>query len=107
MDKKIVAKVVERAKGYCEVCGWDLTDDYALHHRKLKSRGGKDTVSNLMAVHHKCHNLGTDSIHLNPEMATEKGYMVSAWKEPHEVAVRQPNGKMVYFDDNGNKTEAE
>jgi hypothetical protein len=48
-----------------------------------------------------------DSIHLNPEIATQKGYMVSAWSEPHEIPVRQPNGKMVYFDDNGQKVEAQ
>jgi hypothetical protein len=107
VDKKIVKIVLERAKGYCEVCGWDLGEDYALHHRKLKSRGGKDSVSNLMAVHHKCHNLGTDSIHFNPERATEKGYMVSAWSEPHQIPVKQPDGKMVYFDDNGQKVEAQ
>ena len=107
MDKKIVKIVLERAKGYCEVCGWDLHEDYALHHRKLKSRGGKDSVSNLMVVHHKCHNLGTNSIHFNPERATQHGYMVSAWSEPHQIPVRQPDGKMVYFDDNGQKVEAQ
>ena len=41
MDKKIAETVLARAKGYCEACGLP-GDDFALHHRKLKSRGGKD-----------------------------------------------------------------
>jgi hypothetical protein len=102
IKKDIINKVIERANGYCEVCGLALTD-YALHHRKLKSRGGKDSVSNLMVVHHSCHNLGTASIHLNPETATERGYMVSSWSEPEDVAVRQPDGIMVLFKNNGQK----
>ena len=43
MNKEIVETVLLRANGYCEVCGLVLTD-YALHHRKLKSRGGKDRI---------------------------------------------------------------
>jgi hypothetical protein len=45
--------VLARCKAYCEKCGLGLTEDFALHHRKLRSRGGKDTVDNLIALHHR------------------------------------------------------
>ena len=86
MDKKVAETVLARAKGYCERCGAP-SYDLALHHRKLKSRGGKDEVANLVAVCHPCHNLGTYSIHLRPKEATEKGWMVSQWQNPEEIPV--------------------
>jgi len=73
----------------------------ALHHRKLKSRGGKDTVANLIYVHHSCHNLGTVSIHLNPEIATKKGYMVSSWQDPEQAPMITPEGFKVLLLDDG------
>jgi len=38
---------------YCTVCG-KYTDD-APHHREPKSRGGEDTIENLVAVCLQCH----------------------------------------------------
>ena len=100
MDKKIAETVLARAKGYCEACGLP-GDDFALHHRKLKSRGGKDEVANLIAVHHKCHNLGTDSIHLNPQKATIKGFMVPSWALPEEYPLHLHGVKIVVLDNEG------
>lgn len=91
MDKKVVAIVQKRANGYCETCG-GATNSGALHHRKLKSRGGKDTPSNLIYIHHECHNMRTDSIHLNPEKAEQKGWMVPSWQEPEETVFTMPDG---------------
>jgi HNH endonuclease len=91
MDKKIVEIVQQRANGYCEVCGGVMREG-ALHHRKLKSRGGKDTPSNLIYIHHSCHNLSTDSIHLNPQKAEEKGWMVASWQDPEETPIATPEG---------------
>jgi len=79
---KLRARLAARSKGYCEMCGEGLGDNWAMHHRKLKSRGGKDELANVIAVHHQCHNLGTNSIHLNPAWATENGFMVSSWLDP-------------------------
>ena len=101
MDKKIAETVLNRAKGYCEACGLP-GDDFALHHRKLKSRGGKDEVVNLIAVHHKCHNLGTDSIHLNPETATVKGWMVPSWADPAKYPLHLHGAEIVVLDNKGN-----
>ena len=103
MDKKIVKIVLERADGYCEVCGGTAQESMALHHRKLKSRGGKDSPANLIWIHHGCHNLKTDSIHLNPEKAEQKGYMVPSWQEPNEVPINLPDGKFALLLDNGTK----
>lgn len=82
MKAEIANAVIKRANGYCESCGNPLAEDFALHHRKLRSRGGDDCVSNLIAVHHHCHNLGTDSIHLKPKDATLKGFMCPSWEQP-------------------------
>jgi hypothetical protein len=51
MDKKVVKIVQDRAGNYCEVCGSSALPSMALHHRKLKSRGGQDTPSNLIQIH--------------------------------------------------------
>ena len=106
MDKKIAEAAIQRAGGYCEKCG-KVMHDYALHHRKLKSRGGKDSVSNLMVLHHECHNLGTMSIHMTPGISTKRGHMVSSWDEPEEVPVLMPDGTRVLFKENGEKEKVD
>ena len=104
MDQKIVKLVKERAGGYCEVCGGVREESMALHHRKLKSRGGKDTVANLIWIHHGCHNLKTDSIHLNPEKSEQKGWMVSSWQEPEETPFFRPDNTFVLLTNQGTTT---
>ncbi len=101
MDKKVVKIVEERAGDYCEVCGQPALPSMALHHRKLRSRGGKDTPSNLIRIHHGCHNLRTDSIHLNPSYAEDKGWTVPSWREPHEYPFERPDGSIVLLLDDG------
>jgi hypothetical protein len=101
MDKVIAETVLKRAQGHCERCG-KPTADPALHHRKLKSRGGKDEVSNLVAICHPCHNLGTDSIHLNPSQATLKGWMVPGWADSQTFPLHIANGDVVRLDNEGN-----
>lgn len=41
----------------CEVCNFMAVD---IHHIKYKSRGGKDELSNLMALCRNCHNKAHD-----------------------------------------------
>lgn len=101
MDKAIVKIVEERAGFYCEVCGRSASESMALHHRKLKSRGGKDTPANLIRVHHGCHNLNTDSIHLNPEKAEDKGWMTPSWKDPEEQPMLYHDSYFVLLDNEG------
>jgi hypothetical protein len=101
IDKKIVALVVARAQGYCEACGRPEQATMALHHRKLKSRGGKDSASNLIRVHHSCHNMSTGSIHANPSWAEDRGLMVPSWKETTEYPLIGPDGSIVLLQNDG------
>lgn len=101
INKKIVELVVERAQGYCEACGKPEQPTMALHHRKLKSRGGQDSASNLMRVHHSCHNMSTGSIHANPDWAQDKGFMVGSWQEPDATPMHTPDGGIVLLQNNG------
>ena len=105
MKKEIAEAVLKRAGGYCEKCG-NGGDNFALHHRKLKSRGGIDCVSNLIAVHHECHNLGTNSIHSRPAESKLKGWMVPSWADPSEYPLELPGGKIVRLDRLGNYLES-
>lgn len=97
--------VFARSKGYCEKCGNQLGDNFALHHRKLKSRGGKDAVSNFLALHHGCHNGFTDSVHFNPKKAEEMGYMVPSWASPEDWLLTLPDGRIVALAEDGTYKE--
>jgi len=98
MNKNLREAVYRRSGGYCERCGIPLNpDDWALHHRKLKSRGGKDEIVNLLALHHQCHNAGTSSVHLKPLEATRRGLMVSSWSNPADIPVTLEDGSEVFL----------
>lgn len=107
IKQTIVDLVTQRAGGYCEKCGRPASDSMALHHRKLRSRGGKDSVCNLIYVHHGCHNLDTDSIHARPSFATDKGWMVASWDDPAEAPMQMPDGQFVILLENGKITTLE
>lgn len=101
---KLRQQVLARCNGYCESCGATLPDNFALHHRKLRSQGGKDVLSNLLALHHECHNLGRPSAHLDVAWATERGLLVPSWSESVSHPLTLPNGAKVLLDDNGGMT---
>lgn len=106
MDKKVAETVLERAGNYCEACG-KVCGNFALHHRRLRSQGGKDEVCNLIAVHHECHNMGTNSIHLNPARSIRYGWIVPSWGEPSEFPLCLSDGRIVLLDNEGNYLEIE
>lgn len=69
--------VMSRANDHCEariaeVCTFRAVH---VHHVVLRSRGGSDDPSNLMAVCNPCHTF----IHHEPDWATEHGFMRSGW----------------------------
>lgn len=70
--------VLDRNKGRCEAAVTGVCTRRAehVHHIKLRSRGGDDDPSNLLAVCFPCH----DEIHKRPAWATEQGFMRSAWE---------------------------
>jgi len=100
VNKVIAETVLNRAKHHCEACGLPGAD-LALHHRRLKSQGGKDEVCNLIAVHHRCHNMGTDSIHMRPKKAIERGQICPSWEQPAECPLTLPDGSKVLLDNEG------
>lgn len=99
--------VYDRQSGYCWWCGLPLGDNWALHHRKLRKHGGPDTLGNLLALHHRCHNLGTGSVHLAPADAYERGFLVHSWDDPHKTPLRRHGGAYLLLDDTGSITPME
>ena len=108
IDPKVVEIVLARAQGYCEACGLSAQESMAFHHRKLKSREPRkhlrDSPSNLLWVHHSCHNLGTDSIHLKVSDASIKGWIVPSWAKPEEYPCLRPNGVLALLENDGSIT---
>lgn len=101
MDKNLREQVFERCQGYCEKCGGSLPESWALHHRKLRSQGGKDSVQNLVALHHACHNMGTDAVHLNPASAVRDGFIVPSWAKAESTIVTLAGGNSVILTPEG------
>lgn len=101
------ALAMTRCGNRCEKCGKALPDSWALHHRKLRSRGGEDEISNLVALHHECHNLATDSVHFNPSKSEESGLMVGSWQNPKEQPLTLPSGSIVILNNEGTYTYLE
>ena len=102
LDMKELREIVySRCGGYCEKCGGGLPEGWALHHRKLRSRGGKDTPDNCVALHHNCHNLASYSVHNNPAEAERTGFMVSAWQDSFECPLTLPDGNSVILTPEG------
>lgn len=75
--------VLARAGGRCDHCGLLLGDVWECHHRKLRSRGGRDDMTNLVALHLSCHELA----HGNPAWAEERGLIVASHADPAGVPV--------------------
>lgn len=78
--------VRRRAAGKCEWCGKPFErrmgglTDCTLHHRFKKEWGGKDSVTNLMAVHDACHK----GFHRDEDHAAKLGLILwddeSTWR---------------------------
>ncbi|MGB3511423.1 MAG: reverse transcriptase domain-containing protein, partial [Microcoleaceae cyanobacterium] len=58
-----VAKLIKKQKGICTHCGLNFTSEDLLEvdHIIPKSKGGKDTYSNLQLLHRHCHDTKTTS----------------------------------------------
>lgn len=96
--------VYQRSGGLCEVQVSSRCNGRGehYHHRKLRSRGGGNTVGNLAHVCNECHTW----VHLHPAKATDAGWMVASWSDPVEIPVRR-YGHWVRLDDQGGMTPAE
>lgn len=71
---EITAQAICDAGGCCQAglegCTHRATEG---HHRKLRSQGGGDELSNCIAVCHACHM----RLHAQPRLAAELGLMES------------------------------
>lgn len=102
MDRETRERIFTRTCGYCERCGGGMEfETFAVHHRLLRSQGGTDSLSNLMGVHHSCHNGDTKSIHAQPHQAYNEGWMVRAGHDPRTASMRVPEGMRVLLRDDG------
>lgn len=90
IDPELRQQVRERACGKCDWCNLVLGDVFDAHHRKLRSRGGQDSLANLVALHHQCHMY----IHEHVGEATARGFMVHSWENPSDIPVLAGDGNI-------------
>lgn len=90
-DDETVEAVLKRADGKCESCGEELYGrrgiEYSIHHRKRRSQGGDNRLSNLVAL---CGH-GTSGCHgaAHSEVAQAQvfGFLVLSTDRPEAVPV--------------------
>ena len=101
--KRELREAVFERDEMCMKCGLTLREPVAVHHRKLRKHGGKDALSNLIALCSTCHNIAPDSVHQNPEMSYRYGWLVPSWADPCEWPLTMPNGSHVLLTDEGDR----
>jgi hypothetical protein len=92
-----------RSRGYCDVCGFPMTNQFAVHHRKTGKRAD-NRPSNLLICHHNCHNGSVDSIHLSPAVAYQNGWMIRGNQLSYLVPVRLHRAFLAMLNDDGTYT---
>jgi len=85
MPRQVIEAISARSGGLCEawipnICTTGAGD---IHHRKLRSRGGKHTVTNCIALCSACHSW----CHRHVAEATDLGLIVSTYADPALVHV--------------------
>ena len=83
--------IIERDEDRCLVCGRPQMGDGQVHHRQLRSQGGRHEVANGILVCLWCHGL----IHGNVAAAILSGHIVSSWDHPDEVPLRSWRGTIL------------
>lgn len=89
IPKRVSELIEKRSGGVCEGCGHRPAVEK--HHRKYKSRGGKDEVVNLLHLcgwgnHTGCHGVAHST------RGHELGWSVNSWADPADVAVTFADG---------------
>lgn len=95
---------IDRREGQsCARCGRGIWENGSRHHRKFKSRGGGDEVSNGVLLCGSgttgCHGWA----HRYPREARAAGFAVNSWEDPALVPVLlyMAGKRPVYLDDDG------
>lgn len=102
-DEATVAAVLKRADGKCESCGEELFGrrgiEYSIHHRKRRSQGGDNRLSNLVALcghgTSGCHG----ACHSEIERARLAGFLILSTEDPAEIPVDLARGSSLLTDD--------
>lgn len=93
----------EREDRWCARCGLSYANN--AHHRKNRSQGGLDILSNLLLLCGSgttgCHGHITE----NPKEAYENGWSVHSYDDPAAIPVMY-RGTFVVLDNLGNLAEA-
>jgi hypothetical protein len=105
-DKLTVERVWARDRGKCISCGEKIHGDrggeWCISHRKLRSQGGDNRLSNLML---SCGNgsWGCEAeYHRGPERARQAGFMLLSTEDPAEIPVEHAiHGRVLLTDDGG------
>lgn len=88
-----------RGDNWCERCGLSYANN--AHHRKNRSQGGQDVLSNLLLLCGSgttgCHGYVTE----HPEDACNNGWSVKPWHNPADIPVKYRDA-FVFLDDLGN-----
>jgi 5-methylcytosine-specific restriction endonuclease McrA len=74
-------QVWERSGYLCE-CGCGRQAHH-IHHRTLRSQGGRHELANLLHLATDCHV----AAHANPERGYALGLLVHGWADPENVPV--------------------
>lgn len=99
--KQAIREAVFSRDTHCVKCGKFLHDGVAVHHRKLRKHGGTNDITNLIALCSSCHNIAPDSVHQNPRISYEQGWLVPSWANPAEWPVTLANGSRVLLTSDG------
>lgn len=99
---KVRALLREREDNYCAKCGLRFANN--AHHRKNRSQGGRDVLSNLLLLCGSgtsgCHGWITE----HPAVAYALGWSVRRGDDPASTPVWYRN-QVVFLDDLGNLVE--
>lgn len=85
MDPVVRKSVYTRSAGWCDLCCLRLNEDaWECHHRRLRSQGGQDEITNLIALHPGCHQ----HVHRTAtEWAYAHGFLCPVYRLPTEWPV--------------------
>ena len=94
-EKRCRELVYARSNSACEMCDRALGRE--VHHRKNRSQGGKWTPENALHLCTFCHHFAT----VNPAVARENGWSVSAYQDPATVPALLARHGLVYLTPDG------